>query len=130
VAAAAVQGLTNEQIATRLRLAPATVKAYISRAMTKQHIDGNRVLLALTVGKPSAEPRPSPRKAKPAPGYPPPRPPRRTGHGVPVLPEIYARCIEAQADAASRRITTDALGTQDAGKDVGDERDGDSEHAS
>jgi len=49
VAAAVAEGLTNEQIATRLHLAPATVKAYVSRAMTKLHIDGNRVLLALTV---------------------------------------------------------------------------------
>ena len=49
VAAAVAEGLNNEQIATRLHLAPATVKAYVSRAMTKLHIDGNRVLLALTV---------------------------------------------------------------------------------
>jgi DNA-binding NarL/FixJ family response regulator len=49
VAAAVAEGLTNEQIAARLRLAPATVKAYVSRAMTKLHIDGNRVLLALAV---------------------------------------------------------------------------------
>jgi DNA-binding NarL/FixJ family response regulator len=49
VVAAVTQGLTNEQIATRLRLAPATVKAYVSRAMTKLQVDGNRVLLALTV---------------------------------------------------------------------------------
>jgi len=49
VARAVAEGLTNDEIAARLHLAPATVKAYVSRAMTKLHLDGNRVLLALTV---------------------------------------------------------------------------------
>jgi hypothetical protein len=52
---------------------------------------------------------------------------RRAGHGVAVLLKIYAHCIDGQADAASRRIT-DALGTQDAEQDPGD--DGDGEQAS
>ena len=37
---------------------------------------------------------------------------RRAGHGVAVLLEIYAHCIDGQADAANKRIT-DALSTQD-----------------
>ena len=45
---------------------------------------------------------------------------RRAGHGVAVLLKIYAHCIDGQADAANQRIT-DALGTQDAGQDPGDE---------
>jgi integrase len=51
---------------------------------------------------------------------------RRAGHGVAVLLKIYAHCIDGQADAANKRIT-DALGTQDAGKDSGGEGDGDNE---
>ena len=53
----------------------------------------------------------------------------RAGHGVAVLLKIYAHCIDGQADAANRRIT-DALGTQDAMPEPGDEADGDSEQAS
>jgi hypothetical protein len=37
---------------------------------------------------------------------------RRAGHGVAVLPKIYAHCIDGQADAANKRITG-ALGAQD-----------------
>jgi integrase len=54
---------------------------------------------------------------------------RRAGHGVAVLLKIYAHCIDGQADAANQRIT-DALSTQDAGQDPGDEGDDDSEQAS
>jgi hypothetical protein len=54
---------------------------------------------------------------------------RRAGDGVAVLLKIYAHCIDGQADAANKRIT-DALGTQDAEQDPGDEGDGDSEQAS
>ena len=54
---------------------------------------------------------------------------RRAGHGVAVLLKIYAHCIDGQADAANQR-TTDALGTQDAAQEPGDEGDGDSEQAS
>lgn len=49
VTRAVAEGLTNDQIAGRLHLAPATVKAYVSRAMAKLQVDGNRVLLALAV---------------------------------------------------------------------------------
>lgn len=49
VARAVADGHTNAAIAARLHLAPATVKAYVSRAMAKLHIDGNRVQLALAV---------------------------------------------------------------------------------
>ena len=54
---------------------------------------------------------------------------RRAGHGVAVLLKIYAHCIDGQANAANKRIT-DALGTQAAQPEPGDERDGDSEQAS
>ena len=54
---------------------------------------------------------------------------RRAGHGVAVLLKIYAHCIDGQADAANQRIT-DALSTQDARQDPGDEGDDDSEQAS
>ena len=54
---------------------------------------------------------------------------RRAGHGVAVLLKIYAHCIDGQADAANQRIA-DALGTQDAEQDPGDEDDGDIEQAS
>ena len=37
-----------------------------------------------------------------------------------MLLKIYAYCIDGQADATNRRIT-DALGTQDAGQNPGDE---------
>ena len=47
---------------------------------------------------------------------------RCAGHGVAVLPKIYAYCIDGPADAANKRIT-DALGVQDTGpeSDSGDE---------
>jgi integrase len=45
---------------------------------------------------------------------------RRAGHGVAVLLKIYAHCIDGQADAANQRIT-DALSTQDAQPEPGDE---------
>jgi hypothetical protein len=45
---------------------------------------------------------------------------RRAGHGVAVLLKIYAHCIDGQATAANQRIA-DALGTQDAEEDLGDE---------
>jgi hypothetical protein len=54
---------------------------------------------------------------------------RRAGHGVAVLLKIYAHCIDGQATAANQRIA-DALGTQDAEQDPGDEDDGDTEQAS
>jgi integrase len=54
---------------------------------------------------------------------------RRAGHGVAVLLKIYAHCIDGQATAANQRIA-DALGSQDAGQDPGDEGDGDTEQAS
>ncbi len=54
---------------------------------------------------------------------------RRAGHGVAVLLKIYAHCIDGQADAANKRIT-DALGTQGAQPDLGDEGDGEIDRAS
>ena len=54
---------------------------------------------------------------------------RRAGHGVAVLLKIYAHRIDGQATAANQRIA-EALGTQDAGDDLGDEGDGDAEQAS
>ncbi len=54
---------------------------------------------------------------------------RRAGHGVAVLLKIYAHCIDGQATAANQRIA-EALGTQDAEDDPGDESDGDMEQAS
>jgi hypothetical protein len=54
---------------------------------------------------------------------------RRAGHGVAVLLKIYAHCIDGQAAAANQRIT-DALATQDAQPDLGDEGGDDSEQAS
>ena len=54
---------------------------------------------------------------------------RRAGHGVAVLLKIYAHCIDGQATAANQRIA-EALGTQDAEQDPGDEGDGDIEQAS
>ena len=54
---------------------------------------------------------------------------RRAGHGVAVLLKIYAHCIDGQAIAANQRIA-EALGTQDAEEDPGDEGDGDTEQAS
>jgi hypothetical protein len=54
---------------------------------------------------------------------------RRAGHGVAVLLKIYAHCIDGQATAANQRIA-EALGTQDAEEDPGDEGDGDIEQAS
>jgi integrase len=52
----------------------------------------------------------------------------RAGHGVAVLLKIYAHCIDGQATAANQRIA-DALGTEDAEQDPGDEDD-DTEQAS
>ena len=43
--------------------------------------------------------------------------------------KIYAHCIDGQATAANQCIA-DALGTQDAEQDPGDEGDGDTEQAS
>jgi len=57
------------------------------------------------------------------------RRPAWAGHGVAVLPKIYAHCIDGQADAANRRIT-DALGAQDTRPESGDEGDDDSEQES
>jgi integrase len=54
---------------------------------------------------------------------------RRAGHGVAVLLKIYAHCIDGQATAANQRIA-DALDSQDAAQDLGDEGDGDTEQAS
>jgi hypothetical protein len=54
---------------------------------------------------------------------------RRAGHGVAVLLKIYAQCIDGQATAANQRIA-DALVTQDAEEDPGDEGDGDTEQTS
>ena len=54
---------------------------------------------------------------------------RRAGHGVAVLLKIYAHCIDGQATAANQRIA-DALGTQDAEQELGDEDDDDTEQAS
>ena len=54
---------------------------------------------------------------------------RRAGHGVAVLLKIYAHCIDGQAAAANQRIT-DALDTQDAQPEPGDEGDDDNEQAS
>ena len=56
---------------------------------------------------------------------------RRAGHGVAVLLEIYAHCIDGQADAANKRIT-DALGVQEPrpGSEPGDEGDDDRAQAS
>jgi hypothetical protein len=53
---------------------------------------------------------------------------RRAGHGVAVLLKIYAHCIDGQATAANQRIA-EALGTQDAEEDPGDEGGGDTEQA-
>jgi hypothetical protein len=53
----------------------------------------------------------------------------RAGHGVAVLLEIYAHCIDEQADAANQRIA-EALGTSDAEEDPSDEGDGDTKQAS
>jgi hypothetical protein len=53
---------------------------------------------------------------------------RRAGHGVAVLLEIYAHCVDGQATAANQRIT-EALGIQDTEPDAGDEDD-DTEQAS
>jgi hypothetical protein len=50
------------------------------------------------------------------------------GHGVTVLPESYAHCIDGQADAANQRIT-DALGTTEPEPGPGDEGDAGSESA-
>jgi hypothetical protein len=55
--------------------------------------------------------------------------PGRAGHGVSVLLKIYAHCIDGQATAANQCIA-EALVTQDAGEDPGDEGDGDIEQAS
>jgi hypothetical protein len=57
------------------------------------------------------------------------RSPHPDGHGVAVLLKIYAHCIDGQATAANQRIA-EALGTQDAEEDPGDEGDGDMEQAS
>ncbi len=54
---------------------------------------------------------------------------RRAGHGVAVLLKIYAHCIDGRATAANQRIA-EALGTQAAEEDPGDEGDGDMEQAS
>ena len=54
---------------------------------------------------------------------------RRAGHGVAVLLNIYAHCIDGQATAANQRIA-DALGSQGAEQDLGEEGDGDTEQAS
>ena len=53
----------------------------------------------------------------------------RLGHGVAVLLKIYAHCIDGQATAANQRIA-DALGTQDAEQDPGDEDNDNIEQAS
>ena len=54
---------------------------------------------------------------------------RRAGHGFAVLLKIYAHCIDGQATAANQRIA-EALGTQDAEEDPGDEGHGDMEQTS
>jgi len=54
---------------------------------------------------------------------------RGAGHGVAVMVEIYAHCIDGQADAPNKR-TTDALGSQDTQPESSDEGDDDSEQAS
>ena len=59
----------------------------------------------------------------------PPRSRAGPGNGVAVLLKINAHCIDGQATAANQRIA-DALGTQDAEEDLGDEGDGDTEQAS
>ena len=46
---------------------------------------------------------------------------RRAGHGVAVLLKIYAHCIDGQADAANKRITS-VLGDAEGGE--GDEDSG------
>jgi hypothetical protein len=53
---------------------------------------------------------------------------RRAGHGVAVLLKIYPHSIDGQT-TANQRIA-DALGTQDAEQDPGDEDDGNIEQAS
>jgi len=53
---------------------------------------------------------------------------RRAGHGVAVPLKIYAHCIDGQA--AANQPIAEALGTQDAEEDPGDEGDGDTEQAS
>jgi hypothetical protein len=54
---------------------------------------------------------------------------RRAGHGVAVLLKVYAHCIDGQADAANKRIT-DALDTQDAQPEPGEEEYDDHDQAS
>jgi integrase len=54
---------------------------------------------------------------------------RRAGHGVAVLLKIYAHCIDGQADAANKHITS-ALGDAEGEPGPGEEEDGDSEQAS
>ena len=54
---------------------------------------------------------------------------RRAGHGVAVLPKIYAHCIDGQANAANQHIT-DTLGILESEPGPGDEGDDDSEQAS
>jgi hypothetical protein len=53
---------------------------------------------------------------------------RGTGHGVAVLLEIYAHCVDGQADAANRRIAG-ALSVGGPAPDPGDDQPGDSESA-
>ena len=45
---------------------------------------------------------------------------RRAGHGIAILPKIYAHCVDGQADAANQRIT-DAFSTKDTQPQPGDE---------
>ena len=54
---------------------------------------------------------------------------RRAGHGVVVLLKIYAHRIDGQATAANQRMA-EALRTQDAEEDLGDEDDDNIEQAS
>ena len=54
---------------------------------------------------------------------------RRAGHGVAVLLKIYAHRIDGQATAANQRMA-EALRTQDAEEDLGDEDDDNIEQAS
>ena len=56
--------------------------------------------------------------------------PAAPGHGLAALLKIYSHCIDAQADAANKRII-DAFGVQDTRPESerGDEEDDDSDRA-
>ena len=56
VAATVGQGLSNADIAARLYMSPATVKAHVSRLLVKLDVD-NRVQIALLVQTAAADPR-------------------------------------------------------------------------